>query len=249
MKWGVLAALWMANLLVFNLAPGIDLAFSGLFHDPDSGRFTGNQHAVLGLIRHGLWNAAKLCAITALVFGAHAAVTKRPTALPRRVWAFALLLIVLGPIGLVNGLLKGFWGRARPMEIQQFGGTAEFTLPWVITDQCEWNCSFASGEASAVACLAVIVGLFLWRDVRRRGLLVALLSALVMVGGLLRVMSGRHFLSDVTWSLVLIATLAALLAQWLRLAEVQDRITLRALAADARSLVAGLLSRLGPTRS
>ena len=66
---------------------------------------------------------------------------------------FAIFGFILGPIigcGIIANLFfKENWGRARPVHIQEFGGTKTFSNPFVISDQCERNCSWISGETSA----------------------------------------------------------------------------------------------------
>ena len=48
----------------------------------------------------------------------------------------------------VNLTLKNFWGRARPNDVVEMGGKESFS-PWFeITNACETNCSFVSGDAS-----------------------------------------------------------------------------------------------------
>ena len=48
----------------------------------------------------------------------------------------------------VNLILKNFWGRARPNDVLQLGGK-EYFSPWYkISNACETNCSFVSGDAS-----------------------------------------------------------------------------------------------------
>ena len=48
----------------------------------------------------------------------------------------------------VNLTLKNFWGRARPNDVVELGGKESFS-PWFeITNACETNCSFFSGDAS-----------------------------------------------------------------------------------------------------
>ena len=44
---------------------------------------------------------------------------------------------------------KDTWGRARPINIQEFGGDKIYTQPFIKSDQCEKNCSWISGESSA----------------------------------------------------------------------------------------------------
>ena len=81
-----------------------------------------------------------------------------------------------GPGLVVNGVLKAFWGRARPSQILEFGGAAQFTPPVQIADQCARNCSFVSGEASGVTMLAIAIGVF-----REEGADAALLIALAYI--------------------------------------------------------------------
>ena len=48
----------------------------------------------------------------------------------------------------VNLILKNFWGRARPNDVVELDGKESFS-PWFeITNACETNCSFVSGDAS-----------------------------------------------------------------------------------------------------
>ena len=62
-----------------------------------------------------------------------------------------LIRFIVGPVigcGLIaNFYFKDNWGRARPINIQEFGG--EKLIPSYNIDQCERNCSWISGEASA----------------------------------------------------------------------------------------------------
>ncbi|MBF9035053.1 phosphatase PAP2 family protein [Rhodobacterales bacterium HKCCE2091] len=238
----ILIRLWLAALLLFAIAPGIDLWVSGLFHSEARGVFPADHSALLGIVRELIWDLANLLALTALVFGCHALFSAR-TALPGKVWTFSLLLVVSAPMLLVNGILKRFWGRARPAEITEFGGSLPFTPPWQIAGNCADNCSFVSGEASAVTVAAILIGLFLWNEVSNRRRLVAILSVLVVVGAGLRVAKGRHFLSDALWSVLLTVTIAWILWQWLRMSEVLPRITLAAFRTDARALWSGLTRR------
>ena len=49
---------------------------------------------------------------------------------------------------IVNLFFKNIWGRARPGDILQLGGKENFT-PWFqISDACNNNCSFFSGDAA-----------------------------------------------------------------------------------------------------
>jgi lipid A 4'-phosphatase len=118
----------------------------------------------------------------------------------------------------VNGLLKAYWGRARPTQIVDFGGTAQFTPAWEISDQCAKNCSFVSGEGSGAMAmtLAALLILFALRDrlpakAYRAGQAAA--WAMLAFVGWQRVASGGHFLSDVLLSMLLTTLIAAVLAR------------------------------------
>ena len=94
----------------------------------------------------------------------------------------------------VNLVFKNMWGRARPNEITQLGGSEMFT-PWFkISDACDINCSFVSGDA-AVGFFIVILYLitkninFLWISLFSGGIL-----------GITRILEGGHFFSDVLFS-------------------------------------------------
>jgi lipid A 4'-phosphatase len=136
--------------------------------------------------------------------------------LPQRAWGFILALYILAPGLLVNAGLKSHWGRARPAAVQEFGGTAQFTPALQPADECLRNCSFVSGEASAAAALAISVaaGLYVLRGrmapvTLRAGLWAAF--AVAVLGSLLRLATGRHFLSDVVFAWLLTAGVALVL--------------------------------------
>lgn len=110
--------------------------------------------------------------------------------------AFVVLAITLGPGLVVNGGFKDHWHRARPYQVEPFGGTQQFTRAMVITDQCNNNCSFVSGH---VACGFFLASMMLVD--RRRQILwgVAGLASGFTIG-FARMADGAHWLSDVLWA-------------------------------------------------
>ena len=110
--------------------------------------------------------------------------------------SFVVLAGALGPGLLVNSGFKDNWQRARPYQVQAFGGTQQFTRAAVMTDQCTNNCSFVSGH---VACGFFFASLMLAQ--RRRQ---AMWGATGVTAGLLigfaRMADGAHWLSDVLWA-------------------------------------------------
>lgn len=193
--------------LVFVLAPNLDLAVSRYFYEPTVG-FSPARSTFLEDLRESgrIIEWAFALAVLAplpikILFPQH------PIQLPPRATLFVLATFALGPGLIVNGILKEYWGRARPRELLEFGGDATFSPVWWISDQCERNCSFVSGEAASAFCLVALV--FLVRKESRPATAVATLAFAAAVS-FTRIAAGGHFLSDVliAWLVTLCVTIA-----------------------------------------
>ncbi|MCK6452762.1 MAG: phosphatase PAP2 family protein [Alphaproteobacteria bacterium] len=126
-----------------------------------------------------------------------------------RVGAFILLSLALGP-GLVTEIaLKDNWGRARPRDIVEFGGTRQFTPAFRPADQCARNCSFVSGHAALTFAFAPFA--LLAAAGRRRAAMTAVAAAGAFVGAM-RMLQGAHFLSDVVFAGFVVIGIALALA-------------------------------------
>lgn len=115
----------------------------------------------------------------------------------RSVLVFLFAGILVGPVLVVDVGLKDHSGRARPINVQPFGGAKEFTPAFVPTNQCIKNCSFVSGHVVG----ASFIMAFGWLGappIRRRWLLGSLGFAGVV--GIARMLPGGHFLSDVAFA-------------------------------------------------
>jgi lipid A 4'-phosphatase len=110
--------------------------------------------------------------------------------------AYVVLAGALGPGLLVNSGFKDQWQRARPYQVEAFGGTQQFTRAAVMTDQCNNNCSFVSGH---VACGFFFASLMLVQR-RRQVLWSATGVSAGLVIGFARIADGAHWLSDVLWA-------------------------------------------------
>jgi lipid A 4'-phosphatase len=122
--------------------------------------------------------------------------------------AFFVLGGILGPGAVVNLGFKDNWQRARPYQVEAFGGAQKFSRAGVITDQCDNNCSFVSGH---VACGAFLVALSLV-DRRRRALWMAVGAITGLTIGFARMSAMDHWLSDVLWAFPI--TLASAWVCW-----------------------------------
>ena len=193
--------LFVAATLVFLGLPELDLTIHRWLYLEQEARFTGQNQPwahfaseILTPVLASLLGGAGLLALLLALF--------KTGALRRRLWqggGLVALTLLIGSGLLVNEVFKNHWGRARPSQIEEFGGTRMYTPPLLRhtgPKACDRNCSFVSGDASvgfAFMALSFIV--------RRRRHLV--LAGGVLAGGALgavRMTQGAHFFSDVIFS-------------------------------------------------
>jgi lipid A 4'-phosphatase len=192
-------------LAIFVFAPGIDLAIGHLFYAGNR-QFIGNQLALFWLARQGFNVFFYLtCVITLLGLIMAARTASTWLGLGVRKWLFVALCLITGPLVVANIGFKDHWGRARPRDVVEFGGGKAFTAAFPPSNQCEYNCSFVSGEASSVF-IVLFAAALLFRSRSRK--FVALAIVLGGLSGLTRMAQGGHFLSDIVFAGVLMAITA-----------------------------------------
>lgn len=123
-------------------------------------------------------------------------------------WCFLAAILAVGPGIVANVILKDNWGRARPRQVIDFGGTKQFTPALIPAQQCVRNCSFVSGEAASAYAPFFAAALLLPQ------LRLTLLAGGALVGlaaGLIRMSQGGHFLSDVLFAGIFMALTASAL--------------------------------------
>lgn len=179
-------------LVVF---PQVDFRVSGWFYDPQTGFWLKDQPLVQFIYNLVPWvTRTVVIGLILFLLAAWTVYRRRDYFAQRRRTALYLLLVMaIGPGILVNTVFKDHWGRARPSQIIEFGGTKTFTPAAIPADQCPKNCSFVSGHASVgfyFLALAFVLP-------RRRALWLALGTTLGLGVGLVRIMQGGHFFSDV----------------------------------------------------
>lgn len=214
MKAAVLyGVLFAAATALFLFAPGVDLWTSHLFYEPGRGfvlAHWGPALFVSDLVPWIAWSVAVLLlAASAWLF-----LIGRPLwRLDRKALVFLLAAVVLGPGLLVNTVLKDHWGRARPAQVENFGGPHRFTPAPLPADQCASNCSFVSGHAALGFGLVAFAFLLPAGAPRRRAVMAALAFGALI--GLDRIAEGRHFLSDVVFAGLLVYGTTAALFWWI----------------------------------
>jgi membrane-associated PAP2 superfamily phosphatase len=114
------------------------------------------------------------------------------------VFTYLALVMIVGPGLIVNTTFKEHWGRPRPLDLPQFGGSYAFLPVWDKGDPDRGQ-SFPSGHASTGFYFFALY--FALRDRSRQArfwLIFALAYGSLM--GLARMIQGKHFASDVLWS-------------------------------------------------
>jgi lipid A 4'-phosphatase len=190
----------------FLVFPGVDPMVSDLFHGTEG--FVLAQDPILKALRKSstLALAAALVAILTLLVQRAIGDDRGGRARTRRM-LFLLAGLALGPGLAVNTILKQGWGRARPIQTDLFGGEDAFSGVWRISDACQNNCSFVSGEASSSAWMVCAVVMLVPRRWRRRVVGPVVVYAVAL--SLNRIAFGGHYLSDVLLSWAITALVLA----------------------------------------
>lgn len=202
----------VATSLVFWAIPGLDILVARWFYSPSDGFFLSSDPRLRLLRASSSWALAGVVSIALFRLAREAfkgALVWSRVRTP--IWLLSAL--ALGPGLLVNGLLKANWGRPRPIMIDAFGGDAAHQKVWVVSDWCDRNCSFVSGEASSAAWL-VAAALVTPKAIRPA----AIATAVVYAGALSlnRIAFGGHFLSDIVLAWLLCGLVFAVLYRLMR---------------------------------
>ena len=200
--------------VIFGAYPDLDIWIAGRFFDPQSKLF---------MLRWwiSVWRDASMWVVTALASTVVLAFVVRMIwhrghrFLRGRAILFLLMTLALAPGLGSNVILKEYWGRPRPIDIQQFGGQEHFVAWWDPRGDCPKNCSFVSGDVSGAFWTLAPAALVPpgWR---------ALAYATVFVFGtsisLARMAFGGHFFTDVFFAGVLtyliVWTMHGLIFRW-----------------------------------
>ncbi len=174
--------------------PAIDLRVSRLFYTPGAG-FLWANNPVLQFLHHAAVFVPLGIAVF-LVVALIIALCRRNSflMLTARSWAFLLLALILIPGMIVNVGFKDHWGRARPREVQEFGGAEVFSPAYLPQPNARRNGSFVSGDP-ATGFTLLAVGFVVTPRSSRRWFLAAIITGFTL--GLMRIVMGGHFLSDV----------------------------------------------------
>lgn len=201
----------LATMLIVAVSvwsPDLDLALARDLFDPLTKTFPVASASSLEFLRYqGQASIIGFVACIAAALFVKFALPHRPLLIPGRAIIFLAITLAIGPGLLVNGLLKPHWGRPRPVEVVEFGGTDKYVPWWNPDGACPSNCSFVSGETSMAAWLFAPAVLLPppWRVAA-----IGAAAIFTVAIGLMRMAFGGHFFTDVAF-----AALMTLLVIWL----------------------------------
>lgn len=194
--------------LLFLLVPQIDLAATELFYRAGEG-FPLSRDPLLRGFRESSDVVLMVLAIVLMVRLVWLLVRRGGNALAgARRSIFLLAALAIGPGLVVNGVLKAWWGRPRPVSVDLFGGDAPYQMVWRVSDWCPSNCSFVSGEGSLASWFVAVLVLVPPRFRVAVAVPTVAYAALLSIN---RLAFGGHFLSDILLSWAISAVVFALL--------------------------------------
>ena len=212
---------FFSAVLLFYAFPEWDIRFSMLFYDPVSRFYLADapfcrwiyksvEIMTIGWVVLAVLLLARLWIRKKILFG-----------LSAKHLTYLLAALAIGPGLMVNLVLKDNWGRARPYDVIQFGGTSAFTPAFVMSSECHHNCAFVSGHA-AMGFYFIAFG-FLCQ--RRRSLVFLFAGIYGAVVGMVRILQGGHFLSDVVFAFFIVYAVSAVL-YWIMFERISSHETL-----------------------
>jgi lipid A 4'-phosphatase len=249
-RTGLIIALAVAAItgVTFALYPEIELRIARPFYeivDASHNVFALRIDPPLMLARDiGLWIGILLIlpAVAALVI--KLILPRRKLLVSGRAILFLISTLVLGPGLLVNVVLKDHWGRPRPIEVTQFGGTEYFVSWWDPRGECDKNCSFVSGDVAGAMWTFAPAAL---APPQWRALAYGASLALGIGMAAIRVSQGGHFVSDTVFAgvftFLIIWIVYGLIYRWprTRLSEAVIERAIERVAMPGYNFIAGLL--------
>lgn len=193
----LLVAFGMA-VVFFLLYPEADLAISRWFYRPEEGFYLAWHPLVRGIYKTVSYvtEALVLTLLAGMALKLFQRVLPSLRALPSwRVLLYLAGVLALGPWLAVHEGFKDGFGRPRPSHTLEFGGEEAYAPPFHIAPGD--GKSFVSGHAAMGFAFAA-PALLMKR--RRRAAVYALGIALGLLVGLVRIMQGGHYASDVVFA-------------------------------------------------
>jgi lipid A 4'-phosphatase len=192
----IYGALFLFAAALFSTVPRLDVSVAGWFYR--GGFFLADEMVFRLVFRLVYWVTDALAILLPVALLTILWRRKTLCGIDRIGAIFLIVSLAVGPGFIVNTALKDHWGRARPQQIVEFGGSKQFTPALEPSDQCDRNCSFPAGHP-AIGFYFVSFALLIPAARPRRRVFGAAILAGALIG-LIRMAQGAHFLSDVVFS-------------------------------------------------
>lgn len=198
----------IATIALFNIYPLLDIELTSVFALGDR-RFVFLDIALIDQIRT-LTMGVYICWYSATIVALIVTLAKKIKILgfAARDWFYVVMCSIVGPGILANLVFKNYSGRARPRNVEEFGGVFDYTPVANWSNECGGNCSFISGEVSS---MVMIFAPLIFICVKRRWLFVAAMFIFGGLSALMRIGQGGHFTSDCIMAIVFMIFTAAIL--------------------------------------
>ena len=207
---GILAVCFIiGSVILFNYFPEIDIYVSSLFYNSEQGFFLQDNLFIQFMYR--FTQAFCLAFMVGIIYLGVKKYLKIKSFNLRyyKKLIYVILVVAIGPGFIVHTVLKDNIGRPRPFQVQEFGGQNAFQHTFTVSKICDMNCSFVSGHASVGFMVYALA--FLYHDYRRRRYFI-LGTVLGLSFGMVRVIQGKHFLSDIIFAGIVVFITAYILA-------------------------------------
>ena len=191
------------SCIFISASPSLDLYVSGLFYDGAS-KFTLQSFDMLSIFFRDIFLPLILMYVLIMpIVGRFINIKKIFLGYKFSVKEIFLLWSsqIISVLIFVNLLLKNFWGRSRPNDIFELGGKEPFSAWYEFSNSCVNNCSFVSGDASVG--FSIIILYLVTKNLMYLYLSIA--SGFTL--GLIRIMAGGHFLSDIFFAGIFVVVL------------------------------------------
>lgn len=196
--WWIPLLLLMLVTIVFRCTDA-DIATCSLFYDFDRKAWPfALSHPYYAVKSYGVYPSITL-AIASLVLLPLSLLWKNLRNY-REAGLFFVLFLLLGPGLVVNVALKDHWGRPRPHQVEAFNGNFEYIPVWGISPYSQHNSSFPSGHAAVAFYMIAPWFVLVEKRPRLARLFLVLGFGWGLIMGMVRVIQGGHFPSDVLWS-------------------------------------------------
>jgi lipid A 4'-phosphatase len=186
-----------ALCIIFFIFPELDIQISKIFYTEKEGFFYA-QNAFVQIVFQLVPLLTYTAAIIYFTIGLYQYFIYKKFS---KILLYLIVTLIIGPGILVNSVLKNNFGRARPKNIIEFGGNSTFHSLMVLSNQCSTNCSFSSGHAAAAYYFTNISFIL---PHRRQKVAFYLAMAFGTLVGIMRIMQGGHFASDVLFSCLIV---------------------------------------------